>query len=102
MRARSSVDGVEPVGVEHRSGDHGLPVGLGEESLPQLDGVGQIEVEPADLAVVDPLEAGVETGADLDDGTGGMSADEPAYPGVKHRGTQHRCEQQPPVEAGEL
>ncbi len=47
---------------------------------------GQIQVDPVDRAVVDPLEPGVQAGAELYDGPTGMLGQEVPDPDVEDRG----------------
>jgi hypothetical protein len=55
----------------------------------QLDHVRQVQVEPAHPAVVEPLEARVQPGADLDYGAVGVPLQEVPDPHVEQGAAQH-------------
>ncbi len=60
--------------VDYRAGEHPAAVAIAEKPAPQRNGVGKVEVEPVHLAVVEPIESGVQPGAQFDDGSSGMLA----------------------------
>ncbi len=82
---------VHPRAVEDRRGDHGPARLVVEEAPPEGDRVWQVEVEPAHTTVVDPVEAGVEAAADLDDGAPGMRGQEVLHVAVEHPCAEHRA-----------
>ena len=94
---------VHPVRVGDRDGEHATAVRVLEEAPPQRDHIGQVEVEPVDRAVVEPLEAGVEARADLHDRARRVPLQELPYPQVEEQCAQVRPEQAlRAVEAGEV
>ena len=94
----------QPFLVEYRRGDHPAAGGIGEERPPQLDGVGQVQVEPVHQAVVHPLEAAVKPGAELDHRACRVPGQEGADPGVQDHRAQdgHPPERAPAVPGVDL
>jgi hypothetical protein len=92
-----------PTRIENRTGQSHAPLAIGEEPPPQLDDVRKVKVEPMHGAVVEPFEAGVESGADLDHGAFGMVAQKILDPLVKYRGPQDTTHDPPSlVESPEI
>ena len=89
VRSRALRDDGQPFLAGHRRGHHPAAAGVGEELPPQLDGVGQVQVDPVHPAVVHPLEAAVQPGADLHYRARRVPGQEVADPGVHQRGPQH-------------
>jgi hypothetical protein len=77
-----------PTWIENRCGQSHAPLAVGEKFPAQFDGIRKIEVEPVQGAVVEPFEAGIESGADLDHGALRMAGEKTLDPLVEHGGAQ--------------
>src|ERR1022692_1705453 len=86
-----------PTWIENRSGQSDAPLAIDEKPPTQFHNVRKIKVEPMHGAIVEPFEAGVESGADLDHGAFRMAAKKILDPLVKHRAPQGTTHHPPPL-----
>src|SRR6185369_13248418 len=69
----------------------------GKEAPPQFDHVRKLEVVPVNPAIVEPLEARVQSGADLHHGALRMPPQKVPHPYVEHGAPQATTRHPPPL-----
>ena len=97
-RAIEACDLVHPARVCDRRSQVAIPLRLRQQLPPKRDDIRKVEIDPEDLAVVDPLEPRVQAGSELHDSPTGIAPQEVAYEPVELAQPNHYLHQ---ITAGE-